>query len=188
MDIQHFSQGNRKTILDSGKVGKFDFGIRLFSEKMDIRTVVDLAVVYKSKRKGLTTIWYGNTQDESGFIVDDTINCQGSNWKDDDMRFTIDFAQVKDVERISIITNILWGKDLHQHLGLVERGFLHIYSHDKKEDILQQDIQWQSHAGKTGLIWSEVYQFKDQWKIKAIEESCVCKDLGQLAQIAGGYL
>lgn len=188
MAIQYLAQGSRKTIVESGQSGKFNIGLRFGSELMDIHTVIDLAVVCKSKGQRLNVVWYGNPDDETGFIHDDTINCQGSAWKDDDLRFTIDFAKAKDIERISIVTNILWGKNLSQHYGLIQRASLHVFSFEKNEDILIQEIQCNNHSGKTGMIWLEIYPFKDQWKVRAIENSCVSKSLAELSQIAGNYL
>ena len=191
MAVQKLTQGSRKSLStnSSSNIGKVDIGIRLKSEIMDIHTVVDIAIVCKSKTKGLYTIWYGNPKDEQNCICDDTINCNGSSWDDDDLRIAIDFDKIpRDIERMSIISSILWGKDLKQHFGMIEKGYLHIYNHGETSDILEQQINWFNHKGKTGLIWVEIYPYKDEWKIRAVEQSVNCKDLGELAQIAGSYL
>lgn len=66
---------------------------------------------------------------------------------------------------------------------------MHIYSYQEKSDIIQQVVtNWSIHKDMTGLIWAEIYQYNGNWKIRAIEESIICKDLGELAQIAGSYL
>ena len=188
MTVRQLELGNRIT-LGKSDIGKVDIGIRLESEKMDIHTVVDIAVVCKSRAKGLYTIWYGNPADEQNCIYDETINCNGSSWGDDDLRVCVDFSQISsDIERMSIITNILWGKELGQHYGMIEKGYLHVYDVEKKVDLLEQHIDWSAHKGKNGLIWAEIYPYKDEWKIRSIEESTISRDLGNMSQIAGSYL
>lgn len=185
MTVQQLMQGSRKSL----STGKIDFGIRLNSETMDIHTVIDIAVVCKSRTKGVYTIWYGNPSDEKEFVFDETCKCNGSSWNDDDLRVSIDFSKIpSDIERMSIITNILWGKELKNHYGMISNGYMHIYSHEEECDILEQNINWFEHREKTGLIWVEIYTYKDSWKVKGVEASMSTKDLGELAKIAGSYL
>lgn len=190
MSVQQLTQGSRISLgTSNSNIGKVDIGIQLKSETMDIHTVVDIAIVCKSKTKGLYTIWYGNPIDEQNGICDDTTHCNGSSWGEDDLRVTIDFNQIScDIERMSIVTNILWGKELEQHYGMIEQGYMHVYQHKKKVNLLEQHVNWNNHKGKTGFIWAEIYPYKDEWKIRSIEESVVSKDLGEVVQIAGGYL
>ncbi len=186
MAVEQLIRGSRKILVQNQKIG---IGIRLESTQMDIHTVTDIAVVCKSKTKGIYTIWYGEPQDEEGSIIDETINCNGSSWRDDDLRVSIDFTKIpKDIEKMSIITCILWGKELKQHYGLLEKGYMHIYSYEEKQELLEQNINCQAHKEKTGMIWAELYTYKGTWKIRAIEEAVEVKDLGQLAQVAGSYL
>lgn len=186
--VQQMTIGERKVLYKTSyAIGKIDVGIRLSSDAMDVHTIVDIALVYKSRTRGINTIWYGNPQNE--FVVDETSHCYGSSWNDDDLRISVDFNKIpSDIERMSIITNILWGKDLKQHYGLINKGYMHIYSHEEKSDIIEYPINWFEHKGKTGMIWAEIYPYKDEWKIKAIEESLNSKDLGELANVAGSYL
>lgn len=187
MTVQQLTQGSRITL---GKnIGKIDIGIRLKSYAMDIHTVVDIAIVCKSKTKGLYTIWYGDPIDEKNGIYDDTTHCNGSSWNDDDLRVTVNFNQItSDIERMSIVTNILWGKAFQQHCGMFEQGYMHMYSYERKADLLEQHIQWSNHKEKIGFIWAEIYLYKDEWKIWSVEESMVSKDLGEVVQTAGSYL
>lgn len=190
MAVQKLVKGSRHILKSkSDSLEKTNIGIRFKSESMDIHTVIDIAIVCKSKTKGIYTIWYGNPQDEQKSICDETIHCNGSSWNDDDLRISIDFSKVaEDIERMAIITNILWGKDLNLHYGCLEQGYLHIYDDTEKIDIIEQYIKCQEHKDDTGMIWSEIYPYKGSWKIRAIEQSFASKDLGELAQIAGRYL
>lgn len=190
MGVQQLVKGSRnllKTKTDS--MQKINVGIRLSSQIIDIGAIVDIAVVCKSRTKGIYTIWYGNSHDDEQAICDQTINCNGSVWNDDDLRVTIDFSKIdRDIEKMSVVTNILWSKNFDVHYGMLEKGYMHIYGSKESPDILQQHINWKEYEGKTGMIWIEIYQYKDDWKIRAIEEAVVSKDLGQLVQIASSYL
>ncbi len=191
MQIQYLEQGERRNLSNekNSNIGKISIGIRLSSKEMDIHTVVDIAVICKSNTKGIYTIWYGNPHDESNSIFDDTDHCNGSSWNDDDLRVSIDFEKLpSDIEKMSIVTNILWGAELNQHYGMIENGYLHVYSHDKNTDIIQQNIKWLEHKERNGMIWAEIYPYKNSWKIRAIEESVTSKDLGDLVKVAGSYL
>ena len=190
MEVQQLVKGSRyglKTKTDSRS--KINIGIRFSSKMIDIHTVVDIAIVCKSKIQGIYAIWYGNPHDEQNAIFDETIQCNGSTWNDDDVRISIDFNKLgKDIERMSIITNILWGEDLNLHYGMIEQAYMHICSSQEKIDIIEQHINCKEHEGRNGMIWAEIYPYKEDWKIRAIEESIVSKDLGELVKIASQYL
>lgn len=192
MAVKQLQQGERQDIMktNNSAITRIDIGIRFSSEQLDINAVIDIGVVCKSKTNGIYTIWYGNPKDEQESICDLTTQCNGNSWNDDDLRVSIDFAKLPtDIQKMSIITSILWGKDLKKHFGMIKQGCLHIYSYQEKSDIIQQVVtNWSIHKDMTGLIWAEIYQYNGNWKIRAIEESIICKDLGELAQIAGSYL
>ena len=182
MEVQQLALGERKklSVIPNSNIGKLDIGIRLFSHTMDIHTVVDIAVVCKSRTKGIYSIWYGKPNVDS-FIYDETEHCNGSSWDDDDFRVSVDFSKIpNDIEKMSIVTNILWGKELSQHYGMIEDGYMRIYSHEIKANIMEQHIKWSNHKNKTGMIWAEIYSYKNDWKIRSIEESLISKDLGEL--------
>lgn len=192
MEIQNIKTGERKSLRTNSKsnLKKIDFGIRFTSDTMDIPTVIDMGIVYKSMKDGIHTVWYGNPQDLSGAICDETMQCNGNSWKDDDLRISIDFSKVpKDIERISIITNVLWGKELSRHYGLMKSGYMRVFNHEENSDILEYHIDWSKYQKVTGMIWAEIYPYKEnEWKIKALGKPVNSKDLGELAQIAGSYL
>ena len=192
MEVQQLRAGERKSLRTNSKssLKKIDFGIRFTSDTMDIPTVVDISIVYKSKKDGIHTVWYGNPQDLSGAICDETRQCNGSSWNDDDLRISIDFSKLPtDIERMSIVTNILWGKDLSMHYGLMKSGYMRVFNHEENSDILEYHIDWSKHQKVTGMIWAEIYPYKNvEWKIKALEQPVNSKDLGELAQAAGSYL
>ena len=191
MEIQTIKAGERKALRKNSKssLKKIDFGIRFTSDTMDIQTIVDIGVVFKNK-DGIHTVWYGNPQDLSGAICDEGILCKGSSWKDDDLRVSIDFSKLTpDIERMSIITQILWGKDLDRHYGLMKTGYMRVFNHEENTDILEYHIDWLKYQKVTGMIWAEIYPYKNnEWKIKALEMPVNSRDLGELAQTAGRYL
>lgn len=187
--MQQLALGERRNLIEksSPNIGKLDIGIRLKSHEMDIHTVIDMAVVYKTNSKKINTIWYGNPKND--WICDETQECNGSSWNDDDLRICIDFSKIpSDVEKMSIITNILWGKELKQHYGMIRDGYMRIYNREQDANIVEQYINWSNHKGKTGMVWAEIYTYKNNWKIRSIEGSVICKDLGELVQFAGNCL
>lgn len=192
VEIQQLKEGERKSLRLSSRfdLKKIDFGIKFTTESMDIPTIVDMGLVYKSKKHGIHTVWYGNPQDSYGAICDETMQCNGSAWKDDDLRISIDFSKLPtDIERMSIITNILWGKELKRHYGLMKLGYMRVFNHEENSDILEYHIDWSKYKNVTGMIWAEIYPYKDnEWKIKALEQPVNSKNIAELAQIAGSYL
>ena len=191
MSIQQLTPGVRAalSVNPNSKIGKIDFRIRMSSRRMDNHAVLDMAIVCKSRTKGIYTIWYGNPQDETGCIVDETYSCNGSSWNDDDLCISVDFDKIpSDIEKMAVITNVLWGRELKQNLGLIDDGYLHVFSHTEEADIIEQHIDWTRHAGKTGIIWLEIYQYKNSWKVKAVENVTNSKNLGELATIASNCL
>lgn len=185
-------KGSRKSLSSkpNTSLGKVDIGIRLKSKEMDIHTIVDIALVCKKNDKTIQTIWYGQPSNENGSIKDTTVQCQGSSWNDDDVRICIDFNKIPtDIKKMSIVTSILWGQNIKMHFGMMEEGYMAIYNDEEKVCVAEQHISdWHIHEGKTGLIWAEIYPYKNEWKVKAIEESIICMDLGELVTMASNYL
>ena len=179
----------RKSLRKSNQsvLKKVDFGIRLESDTIDISTI-DIGLVYKSSKDGIHAVWYGNPQGAEGAICDETMQCKGSSWNDDDLRICIDFSKLIDIQRMSIITSILWGKEMERHYGQLKSGYLRVFNHEENCDILEYHIDWSKYSKKTGMIWAEIYPYKNEWKLKALEQPINSRDLGELSSVAGSYL
>lgn len=188
--VHQLQFGERARLCGNTNIGKLDIGIQLTSDLLDIHAAVDAAVLCKYADGTISITCYMENTCTSGFVTDKSTECKGSNWKDDDFRFSLDFDKdpYHEIEEIAIVTNIRWGADLKMHYGLINSGHLRVYSHNANSNILEQHVDFSHHSTKTGLLWSVIYSYKGEWKIRSHEESVVSKDLGELIQNAKSYL
>lgn len=188
--IHQLQFGERAKLFGNTNIGKIDIGIQLTSELLDINAAVDVAVICKHADGTISIACYIENSCIPGFVTDKSGECKGSSWNDDDFKFCLDFDKdpYNEIQKIAIVTNILWGPDLKMHYGLIKSGYLHVYSHNAKSNILEQHIEFSHHNTKTGMIWSVIYSYKGEWKIRSQETSVVSKDLGELIQEAKSYL
>ncbi len=166
---------------------KIDVGIGISSKCFNTLSIVDIAMVCKTSNK-IETIWYGNPASEENFAYDDTINCNGSSWDDDDLRVVVDFTKVpENLEKISIVTSFFQGGT--GDLGKIEHGYMKVYNHENREVLYEQDdIDWRMLDGKKGMIWCEIYKHQDAWKLKCVGISVDTENLGETCKKAASYL
>lgn len=179
MPVVKLKPGTRASL--SSICNKIDIGIGLKSGKFHILAFVDIAAVIKTV-KANEAVWYGEPRTEEGYIYDDTKNCNGTSWGDDDLRIVINFDKItNDVERIFVVTNFFSGAK--ENFGMVESGYIKVYNHETKECLYEYDnIDWSMHKGKKGLIWCEIYPHKGEWKLKCVDTSIDSDNLGEIVK------
>lgn len=125
------------------------------------------AIVLGKNEKYRSCVYFGNLSDEKGCVCHHGDNLTGDGDGDDE-QITVDLAKISDkVEKIVFVVNIYDCKNRKQDFGLVKNAFIRLVDEISGKEICRYNLS-EDYAGKTAMIFAEVYKKDGEWKFNAI--------------------
>lgn len=124
-------------------------------------------------------VFYGNLHHRSGAVnhMGDNLTGDGDG---DDEQITIDLDRVPaEYDRIVIVVNIYRAEAKKQDFGLIRNAFMRICDGNTGRELVRYDLS-ENYAGKTAMIFGELYRHNGDWKMNAVGQGTTDGSLSEL--------
>lgn len=124
-------------------------------------------------------VFYGNLHHRSGAVnhMGDNLTGDGDG---DDEQITIDLDRVPaEYDRIVIVVNIYRAEAKKQDFGLIRNAFMRICDGNTGRELVRYNLS-ENYAGKTAMIFGELYRHNDDWKMNAVGQGTADGSLSEL--------
>lgn len=137
-----------------------------FGSKPDIDCDAS-AIILGKDGKYRTCVYYGDRSAESKCVYHHGDNLTGDGDGDDE-QITVDLANITDkVEKIVFVVNIYNCVARKQDFGLVKNAYIRLVDESTGKEICKYNLS-DDYAGKTAMVFAEVYKKDGEWKFNAI--------------------
>lgn len=124
-------------------------------------------------------VFYGNLHHRSGAVnhMGDNLTGDGDG---DDEQITIDLDRVPaEYDRIVIVVNIYRAEAKKQDFGLIRNAFMRICDGNTGRELVRYNLS-ENYAGKTAMIFGELYRHNGDWKMNAVGQGTTDGSLSEL--------
>lgn len=177
----------QKIDLTKGNSGlrKVAFGLGWDTNRYDGNSDFDLDVsAFLTDDTGKVTsekdfVFYGQPQHPSGALIYSGDNLTGDGDGDDE-QITVDLAHLSsEIERIVFVVNIYNCTERKQDFGLIKNAYIRLVDESTGKEICKYNLS-DDYAGKTAMIFAEVYRNNGEWKFNAIGQGTNDASISQL--------
>ena len=112
-------------------------------------------------------IFFGNLKHKTGTVehLGDNLTGAGSG---DDERILVDLSKVPaEYDRIVFSANIYDAVKRKQHFGMIKNAFIRLIDARNNTEVCRYNLT-EDYAGKTAMIFGEIYRHDGEWKFNAI--------------------
>lgn len=135
------------------------------------------AITMGNGNKYRTCIYYGNLSDDNVYHHGDNLTGDGDG---DDEQITVDLAHLSsEIERIVFVVNIYNCTERKQDFGLIKNAYIRLVDESTGKEICKYNLS-DDYAGKTAMIFAEVYRNNGEWKFNAIGQGTNDASISQL--------
>ena len=124
-------------------------------------------------------VYYANLHHRSGSVnhMGDNLTGDGDG---DDEQITIDLDRVPaEYDRIVIVVNIYRAEAKKQDFGLIRNAFMRICDGTTGRELVRYNLS-ENYAGKTAMIFGELYRHNGDWKMNAVGQGTADGSLSEL--------
>lgn len=124
-------------------------------------------------------VYYANLHHRSGAVnhMGDNLTGDGDG---DDEQITIDLDRVPaEYDRIVIVVNIYRAEAKKQDFGLIRNAFMRICDGNTGRELVRYNLS-ENYAGKTAMIFGELYRHNGEWKMNAVGQGTADGSLSEL--------
>ena len=124
-------------------------------------------------------VYYANLHHRSGSVnhMGDNLTGDGDG---DDEQITIDLDRVPaEYDRIVIVVNISRAEAKKQDFGLIRNAFMRICDGNTGRELVRYNLS-ENYAGKTAMIFGELYRHNGEWKMNAVGQGTADGSLSEL--------
>lgn len=126
-------------------------------------------------------VYYGNLRHSSGAVKHMGDNLTGDGDGDDE-QIVIDLNSLPvDYDKIVIVVNIYRAEAKKQDFGLIRNAFMRIVNAKSGRELVRYNLS-ENYAGKTAMIFGELYRRNGEWKLNAIGQGTADGSLSELAR------
>ena len=112
-------------------------------------------------------VYFGNLRHKSDAVMHQGDNLTGAGDGDDE-QITVNLEKMPaDVEKIVFVVNIYACTSRKQDFGLVQNAFIRLVDDASGKEICKYNLS-ENYAGKTAMVFAEVYKKDGEWKFNAI--------------------
>ena len=123
------------------------------------------AITMGNGNKYRACIYYGNLSEDNVYHHGDNLTGDGDG---DDEQITVDLAHLSsEIERIVFVVNIYNCTERKQDFGLIKNAYIRLVDESTGKEICKYNLS-DDYAGKTAMIFAEVYRNNGEWKFNAI--------------------
>ena len=135
------------------------------------------AITMGNGNKYRACIYYGNLSEDNVYHHGDNLTGDGDG---DDEQITVDLAQLSsEIERIVFVVNIYNCTERKQDFGLIKNAYIRLVDESTGKEICKYNLS-DDYAGKTAMIFAEVYRNNGEWKFNAIGQGTNDASISQL--------
>lgn len=156
---------------DAAKKGLFGFKANIDCDAS--------AIILGENDNYRTCVYYGDRSAEKGCVYHHGDNLTGEGDGDDE-QITVDLANISDkVKKIVFVVNIYECVSRKQDFGLIQNAFIRLVDESTGKEICKYNLS-DDYAGKTAMIFAEVYKKDGEWKFNAIGQGTNDASISQL--------
>lgn len=160
------------TAKQSGGILNHLFGSTSYSIDCDAS-----AITMGNGNKYRACIYYGNLSEDNVYHHGDNLTGDGDG---DDEQITVDLAHLSsEIERIVFVVNIYNCTERKQDFGLIKNAYIRLVDESTGKEICKYNLS-DDYAGKTAMIFAEVYRNNGEWKFNAIGQGTNDASISQL--------
>ena len=135
------------------------------------------AITMGNGNKYRACIYYGNLSEDNVYHHGDNLTGDGDG---DDEQITVDLAHLSsEIERIVFVVNIYNCTERKQDFGLIKNAYIRLVDESTGKEICKYNLS-DDYAGKTAMIFTEVYRNNGEWKFNAIGQGTNDASISQL--------
>ena len=135
------------------------------------------AITMGNGNKYRACIYYGNLSEDNVYHHGDNLTGDGDG---DDEQITVDLAHLSsEIERIVFVVNIYNCTERKQDFGLIKNAYIRLVDESTGQEICKYNLS-DDYAGKTAMIFAEVYRNNGEWKFNAIGQGTNDASISQL--------
>ena len=135
------------------------------------------AITMGNGNKYRACIYYGNLSEDNVYHHGDNLTGDGDG---DDEQITVDLAHFSsEIERIVFVVNIYNCTERKQDFGLIKNAYIRLVDESTGKEICKYNLS-DDYAGKTAMIFAEVYRNNGEWKFNAIGQGTNDASISQL--------
>ena len=135
------------------------------------------AITMGNGNKYRACIYYGNLSEDNVYHHGDNLTGDGDG---DDEKITVDLAHLSsEIERIVFVVNIYNCTERKQDFGLIKNAYIRLVDESTGKEICKYNLS-DDYAGKTAMIFAEVYRNNGEWKFNAIGQGTNDASISQL--------
>lgn len=135
------------------------------------------AITMGNGNKYRACIYYGNLSEDNVYHHGDNLTGDGDG---DDEQITVDLAHLSsEIERIVFVVNIYNCTERKQDFGLIKNAYIRLVDESTGKEICKYNLS-DNYAGKTAMIFAEVYRNNGEWKFNAIGQGTNDASISQL--------
>ena len=135
------------------------------------------AITMGNGNKYRACIYYGNLSEDNVYHHGDNLTGDGDG---DDEQITVDLAHLSsEIERIVFVVNIYNCTERKQDFGLIKNAYIRLVDESTGKEICKYNLS-DDYAGKTAMIFAEVYRNNGELKFNAIGQGTNDASISQL--------
>lgn len=135
------------------------------------------AITMGNGNKYRACIYYGNLSEDNVYHHGDNLTGDGDG---DDEQITVDLAHLSsEIERMVFVVNIYNCTERKQDFGLIKNAYIRLVDESTGKEICKYNLS-DDYAGKTAMIFAEVYRNNGEWKFNAIGQGTNDASISQL--------
>lgn len=126
-------------------------------------------------------VYFGNLHHKSGAVnhMGDNLTGDGDG---DDEQITIDLSRVPtNYDRIVIAVNIYRAEAKKQDFGMIQNAFMRIVDRRTNRELVRYNLS-DDYAGKTAMVFGELYRHNGEWKMNAIGQGTTDGSISEFAK------
>jgi len=114
-------------------------------------------------------VYFNNLRHSSGCVEHQGDNLTGAGDGDDE-QILVNLADLPSkYERIVILVSIYQAPQRNQHFGMINNAFIRLVDHLTGKELCIYNLT-ENYAGKTAMVFGELYRRNGEWKFNAIGE------------------
>ena len=139
------------------------------------------AIIIDENEKLLDCVYYGNKSALNRAVLHHGDNLTGDGDGDDE-QITVNLAEMpQNVNKIVFVVNIYACTQRKQDFGMIQNAFIRLVDSSTEKEICKYNLS-EKYAGKTALIFAEVYKHDGEWKFNAIGQGTTDTSISELTK------
>lgn len=139
------------------------------------------AIIIGEDNSYMGCVYYGDKSALNRAVFHHGDNLTGAGDGDDE-QITVDLSAIpSNVGKIVFVVNIYNCESRKQDFGMIQNAFIRLVDSSTGNEICKYDLT-ENYAGKTALVFAEVYKHEGEWKFNAIGQGTNDTSISELVK------